>query len=281
MTKSKQRTLVVLVVGASSGFGELAARKLLDLGHSVYASARRVDRMAELKKLGAKLIAMDVTDNDTVVAGVNRVIEEQGRIDAVMANAGYGAYGMIESIPMDEVQYQYDVNVFGVGRTIKAVLPQMRQQKSGRIIISASVASHVSAAGAGWYASTKHAVKAIADALRQEVRDLGIDVVLIEPGVVKTGFDEVAFSALDKIVHPDDYKRLVRGFRRTMENAYQNSPGPENTAEAMVEAATAKKPKTRYRTTKDAKMLPLASGLVSDRRLDGLVLSQFYKAADK
>jgi len=281
MSKPTQQKKVILITGASSGFGKLTASKLLALGHTVYAVARRVDRMAELEKQGAKLIAMDVTDNEAVVAGVERLIKEQGRIDVVLANAGYGTYGTVESIPMEEIQYHYDVNVFGVARTLKAILPQMRRQKSGRIIITASYVSHVPLGCAGWYASTKHAVKAITEALRQETRDLGIDVVMIEPGAVKTGFDQVAIETLDKVEHPDDYKRLVKGFKQSMIDSYAKCPGPESTAEAMVKAVTAKRPKTRYRTTRDAKTLPLMKSLMSDRQFDNLFLSQMYKAAAK
>jgi len=272
---------VILIVGASSGFGELVARKLLAQGHTVYAAARRVERMAGLEKLGAKTLAMDVTQNDSVVAGAGRVIEEQGRIDVVFANAGFGSYGMIEAIPMEDVQYQFDVNVFGVARTIRAVLPQMRKQRSGRIIITASLVSHLSGAGFGWYAATKHAVAAMADALRQETRAFGIDVVLIEPGIVQTEFDTVALGALARVEHPDDYRPLVKGFRQRMADSYAKGPGPESTAQAMLKAATARRPKTRYRTTLDARLLPAVRRMVGDRFFDMVFLSDITKAAKK
>jgi NADP-dependent 3-hydroxy acid dehydrogenase YdfG len=272
---------VVLVTGASAGFGEMAARKLLERGHTVYAAARRVERMAGLEELGATPLAMDVTQDASVAAGVERLLAEQGRVDALVANAGYGSYGAIEAIPLDEIRYQYEVNVFGVARTVKAVLPSMRARRSGRIVISASVVSNFSMACAGWYCSTKHAVKGMAEALRQETRDLGIEVVLIEPGAVKTEFDEVAFAALDRVEHPEDYQRLLRGFRKALALSYASAPGPEETAEAIAEAAVTAKPKTRYRTTRSARIMPRLRALLSDRRFDSMMLAQLYKAADQ
>ena len=178
---------------------------------------------------------------DTVKAGVEDVIKEQGVIDILLNNAGYGAYGMIENLPIDEVQRQFDVNVFGMARVLNAVLPHMRQRRSGRIIFTSSLASHASVIGTGWYSSTKHALKAMAVALRQEVKDLGIEVVLIEPGTVKTGFEEVAFEIFDAVKPLDDYETLHKGFRKTMVDGYASSPSPETTVNAMIEAATAKK----------------------------------------
>ena len=168
----------------------------------------------------------------------------------------------------------------GVARTIKAVLPQMRKQRSGRIIITASIVSHVSVACAGWYSSIKHAIKGMAEALRQETHHLGIDIVLIEPGAVKTEFDAVSFGILDSIDHPDDYQRLVKGFKRAMANSYANCPGPEGTADVMIKAAAVKKPRARYQTTNDARVLPRLKGLMSDRWFDSLLLYQLYRAAD-
>jgi len=278
MSTAGQEGKVVLVTGASSGFGELAARKLIARGHTVYAASRRVDRMAELEELGARLLPMDVTQDESVARGVERLLAEQGRVDVLLANAGYGSYGAIEAVPIEEVRRQFEVNVLGVGRTVRAVLPAMRHRRSGRIVISASVVSNYSIACAGWYCATKHAVKAVAEALRQETRDLGIEVVLIEPGAVKTEFDQVAFAALDRVEHPEDYRRLVGGFRKALATGYGASPGPEETAEAMVEAATTERPRTRYRTTRGARRMPRLKALLGDRLFDRLMLSQLYKA---
>ncbi|MBN2134896.1 MAG: SDR family NAD(P)-dependent oxidoreductase [Acidobacteria bacterium] len=264
---------VVLITGGSSGFGMLTAEKLLATGEwTVYASARRVERMKGLEEKGAKILKMDVTSDRQVQEGVRRIIKESGRIDALLANAGYGSYGTVESVPLEEIEYQYNVNIFGIARLLKAVLPQMRQQKSGRIVLVASIVSNISMAGLGWYASTKHALKAVANALRQEVKGLGIKVSMIQPGVVKTEFDEVALSTLRKIDHPEDYKPLMKGFDKYISDSYSKCPGPESTAKCMFKAITARRPKTVYRTTLDAKFLPRLVSLMPDKLFDRVIL---------
>lgn len=273
-------TDTVLVVGASSGFGAGVATVLLERGYTVYAAGRRLDRMQTLAARGAQVLRMDVTDAASVDAGVERIIAAQGRLDHVYANAGYGSYGMIESVSLEEIRRQYDVNVFGVGRVVQAVLPHMRSQRRGRIIITASVASHVAIAGMGWYASTKHALDGVATALRQEVAHLGIDVVVIEPGMVQTEFDSVALDTLKKTDHPEAYHRLVTGFRRFMEAGYARGPGPERTVAAMVHAATARRPRRVYRTTMDARTLPWLRTLLGGRLFYGIYLAWARRLAE-
>lgn len=273
---------IVLITGASSGFGKLTAEKLLAMDdYIVYAAARRVEKMEDLKQKGAHLLKMDVTDNDTVVAGVEQIIQEQGKIDILHNNAGYGSYGMIETVPIEEVQYQYDVNVFGMARVLQAVLPHMRKQRHGRVVITASIVSHVSQMGLGWYASTKHAIRAMAIALRQEVRDLGIEVVMIEPGAVNTGFAEVAFGTMYAITPPEDYKELHDAFSKFMVNNYAVAPGPESTVNAMVKAMTSDKPNFVYRTTTDAKFGPMVVGMIPDRSFDSMILRTVTGALKK
>ncbi len=263
---------VVLITGASSGFGLLTAEKLLRSGEwIVYAAARRVERMQELKSQGALILKMDVTKDADVTEGVNQIIKEQGRIDALLANAGYGSYGMIEEVPMEEIEHQFQVNVFGVARQVKAVLPHMRKQKSGRIAITASMVSNMSTMGLGWYASTKHAIKAMTIALRQEVRGLGITISRIEPGVVKTGFDEIALNTLNSIKHDEDYEQSVRGVDKMISGMYNNCPGPESTVKAMVHALTGKRPKSVYKTTIDSHLLPLLVNSMPSKVMDAAV----------
>lgn len=264
---------VVLITGASSGFGFLTAEQLLKSGEwSVYAAARRVEKMSELESLGAVVLKMDVTNGSDVTEGVERIIREQGRIDALLANAGYGSYGMIEEVPMEEIERQFQVNLFGVARQIKAVLPHMRKQRSGRIVVTGSVVSNISTMGLGWYASTKHAVKAMATALRQEVRDFGISVSRIEPGVVKTGFDSIALDSLLKVDHHRDYSPFVRGAHKLLSGLYADCPGPESTVKAMVHALTTKRPKRVYRTTFDSRLLPFFVNTLPQRLVDALIL---------
>jgi len=272
---------VVLITGASSGFGMETAKVLLERNWVVYAAARRTDRMAELEEMGAHLLKMDVTKDEDVENGVVQIIAEQGRIDALLANAGYGTYGMVESVPLDEIKYQYEVNVFGVARTVKAVLPQMRKQRSGNIAVTASVVSNMSMMALGWYASTKHALKAVVNALRQEVQGLGIHVSSIEPGVVRTGFEDVAYQSMDRLELPDEYKEKMSGFKKYFRGMYKRAPGPQSTVKCMVDAVTSDKPKAFYRTTADAKVMPALMNMLPRRISDGFVLGQVKKAGQQ
>jgi short-subunit dehydrogenase len=260
--------LVILITGASSGFGRNAALNLLDSGHSVYAASRNLKKMKDLEEKGAKILKMDVTLDSEISSCVNQIIKEQGKIDVLINNAGQGSYGMIEAVPLEKVKYQFDVNVFGMGRMIQAVLPHMRKQKSGRIVITSSLASHLSTLGLGWYAASKHALRAMANSLRQEVKMLGIDVVMIEPGAVKTGFGEIALANYDETNPPEEYKELHGNFKKYLVNMYKNGPGPEKTAEVIAKAATIKRPRALYRTTFDAVLFPIIQLLTSIRILD-------------
>jgi short-subunit dehydrogenase len=263
----------VLITGASSGFGRRVAEKLLAEGYIVYAAARRIEKMRDIEVKGAHILKMDVTDTVSVNAGVARVIEEQKRIDVLFNNAGYGSYGAIECVPLEEIQRQYEVNVFGMARLIKAVLPHMREKKSGLIINASSVVGKVSMLILGWYASTKHAVEAMSDALRMEVEHLGIHVVVIEPGPVRTEFEETAFATLDKLEQPEDYRSLAAAFKRYSKKMYAKAPGPDSTADAVVSAIKARRPKFRYPTTIMAKVLIKVKWMLSDRLLDKGILS--------
>jgi short-subunit dehydrogenase len=263
---------VILITGASSGFGYITAEQLLDSGEwIVYVAARSVDKMKELESKGAKVLKMDVTIDSDVSSGVDTVISNEGQIDVLLANAGYGSYGVIEEVPLDEIKYQYEVNLFGVARQIKAVLPQMRKQRSGRIITTASLVSNISSAGIGWYASTKHAIKGMCTALRQEVKPFGIDVVMIQPGAVKTGFDSVALDSLAKVEHSEDYKPTVAGVDRMVRKMYKSCPGPESTVKAMIKAVTTKHPNPVYRTTMDSKLFSVLINFMPERVYDFIV----------
>lgn len=275
MTEEK----VVFITGASAGFGHDTAKELLKKGYTVYASARRLEPMADLREMGATLIKVDVTKDDEVKKAVDQIMKDKGQIDIVYGNAGYGTYGNIENISIDEIKYQYDVNLFGQARVIQAVLPHMRSRRSGRIILTASLLSHFSTAGLGWYASTKHALLGMGNALRQEVKGLGIDVVMIHPGAVKTDFDNVAIKTMDKVNYPEDYNRLMKGFRNYIVHSYKTCPGPAGTVKAMVAAGTVKRPKAFYNTTGQAKVMKRVTKWLSHSIIDKMVLSMYNKRA--
>ncbi|HOU91241.1 MAG TPA: oxidoreductase [Polyangiaceae bacterium] len=265
---------VVLITGASSGFGMLVAERLLAEGHAVYAAARRVERMAPLAAKGAHLLAMDVTDAASVEAGVAQVLAEQGRIDVLFNNAGYGSYGAVECVPMEEVRRQYEVNVFGVGRLIQAVVPHMRARRQGVVINTSSVVGQISMPMLGWYASTKHAVEALSDALRMELGPLGIDVVVIEPGPVRTEFEATAFATFARVAHPEEYRARAAAFERFSHAMYAKAPGPESTADAVMKAIHARRPRARYATTWMAAVLPRVRRWLGDRLFDWAMLGR-------
>lgn len=264
---------VALIVGASSGFGLQLASELLKREFIVYAAARRLAPMEVLSQQGAKLLVMDVSSDESVSNNIQALLKQTGRIDIVFNNAGYGVYGAVEDVGVEEAQRQFDVNVFGLARVNRAVLPVMRQQKSGRIIVSASLSSHISTPGTGWYAASKHALKALCEALRMEVASMNIDVVQIEPGPVKTGFEKVAFEEMDGMSVSEDYRELNTQFRGFMENSYARAPSANSTINAMVQAATSAKPRKVYRTTFEAKVVPVL------RQLLGLSLYSFILMA--
>src|SRR5437879_11777956 len=166
---------VALVTGASSGIGASAARKLHDLGYVVYGAARRVERMKDLADAGIEVLPMDVTDQESMRDGVRRIIDAHGRIDVLVNNAGYGSYGAIEDVPLDEARAQFEVNVFGAAALIQLVTPHMRAQGSGRIINISSMGGKIYTPFGGWYHGTKFALEALSDSLRNELRPFGID----------------------------------------------------------------------------------------------------------
>uniref|UniRef100_UPI00404752E1 SDR family NAD(P)-dependent oxidoreductase n=1 Tax=Algoriphagus sp. TaxID=1872435 RepID=UPI00404752E1 len=247
-TKRKEGAQVIIITGSASGFGKAAAEKLVAKGHIVYGGDINVEGNAYLNKIGGYALEMDVTDDSQVLAGIERIIKEQGRIDVLINNAGYGEYATIENIKIDDLKHQFDVNVFGYARLQQAVLPHMRKQGSGRIIVVSSVIGKFSLPMLGWYASTKHAVEGMADALRQEVAQFGIDVVKIQPGAANTGFGETAFARLEQSNIPDDYRAIIDASVNALEKDFESAPGAEDTAETIVDATELVQPKITYIT---------------------------------
>jgi len=263
---------VAIITGAGSGFGLGLTKKLLHLGWVVYGADISRDGLHEAASAGAIALKMDVTSDKQVAAGIAKVIKEQGQIDLMVANAGYGSFTSIEETSSEDVRKIFDVNVFGVERCIKAVLPQMRKQGSGRIIATTSVVAHVSLVGLGWYAATKHAVRAMTNALRQEVRGLGIFVSTVEPGTSKTGFGSVAFGKLESSREFAEYDGVMRGLDKWLGGLYRVSPGPDKVIKKMLRAATAKHPRAHYPGSWDVVALKLAFYLLPRRVMDAFVL---------
>jgi NADP-dependent 3-hydroxy acid dehydrogenase YdfG len=276
-----QEQKVILITGSASGIGKAAAETLIEKGHTVYGGDIQVEKNLYLNDIGGHALIMDVTKDDQVNAGVKKVIDEQGRIDVLINNAGYGSFGTIENINMDELQYQFDVNVFGYARLQQAVLPHMRKQRSGLIIEISSIVGEISYPMLGWYAATKHAVEAMADALRQEVAPFGIDVVKIQPGAVKTNFPNVALAKLDQSNIPEDYKQLASDFKLVVEGTYaDNAESTDGTVNYIVQAMEAEEPKTEYRTTLSSRMAIQAKSNMTEREHDKLNAGQFQQAVN-
>ena len=189
---------VILLTGASSGIGYNTAKDLAAAGHTVYGAARRVEKLEELRPFGIIPLQLDITDEDSIKKAVETIITKQGRIDVLVNNAGYGFYGAIEDVTLDEARNQFEVNLFGLARLTQLVLPQMRAQRSGRIINVSSMGGRLTTFMGAWYHATKYALEAFSDALRMEVAEFGIDVVIIEPGGIKTPWGLIAADHLEE-----------------------------------------------------------------------------------
>jgi NAD(P)-dependent dehydrogenase (short-subunit alcohol dehydrogenase family) len=264
---------VALVTGGSSGIGESTARALLAKGYTVYAVARRVDRMSGLEAEGVHTFAMDVTDDASMVAGIDRIIAEQGRIDVLVNNAGYGSYGAVEDVPIDEARRQFEVNVFGLARLVQLVTPHMRARKSGRIINISSIGGKFYEPFGAWYHATKFAVEGFSDSLRMELRPFGIQVVLIEPGPIRTEWNEIARDSLLERSGDGAYADWARKAHAVMERFDEPSRAstPEEVADKIVKAALARRPAARYPVGRGARVITTSRDLLPDRIFDEVV----------
>jgi len=271
---------VILVTGASSGIGKSTAEQLLTEGHIVYGAARRVEKMQFLETAGGKAIAMDITDEEAVKQAVQQIIDEQGRIDVLVNNAGYAVYGPVETVDMDDARQQFEVNIFGLARITQEVLPHMRAAGAGTIINLSSMGGKIYTPYGAWYHASKHALEGWSDCLRLELKPFGIDVVIIEPGLIKTEFGNVMLQPMIDRAKGTAYEEQVLPFAKTSQEAYEK-PGetspPSRIAQEISKAIRAKTPKTRYAAGKMAKMLLRTRTFVSDRIFDRLILSQVKK----
>lgn len=266
---------VVLVTGASSGIGFDTAVDLKNKGHIVYGAARRIDKLKELEVKGVNIIALDVTSEDSMVNCVNTIINKEGRIDVLVNNAGYGSYGAVEDVPMEEARRQVEVNLFGLARMIQLVLPSMRKNKYGKIINISSMGGKVHTPMGAWYHATKFAVEGFSDCLRMELKEHGIDVVVIEPGVIKTDWGIIAANNLIKTSGKGAYSSMAKDIGKAMGDMYSSGKGlskPTLISNTIVKAVEAKKPKTRYLVGANAKPVVFMKRIVSDKMYDKICL---------
>jgi len=268
----------VLITGCSTGIGRATAQRLAGAGHTVYATARKREAVADLEAIGCKTLALDVTDEASMQAAVDAVVEAEGAVGVLVNNAGYSQSGAIETVSMDDVRRQFETNVFGLIRMGQLVLPSMREQRWGRIVQISSMGANFTFPGGGLYHATKYAVEAISDALRFEVQGFGVDVVVVQPGIIRTNFDGTAVGGIERDEGP--YAHFNAVVAKATANVYKGpvsklGGGPETVARTIEKAITAERPKTRYLVTPSAHLMTRQRQLMTDRLWDRMLTTQF------
>lgn len=268
---------VAIVTGGSSGIGELTARHLHAKGYEVYAVARRTSLMEGMGSDGIHVHAVDLTDDASMSALVERVYAEQGRIDLLVNNAGFGAFGAVETVPMADARSQFEVNVFGLGRMTQLVLPHMREAGRGRIINVSSIAGYVAEPYGGWYHASKHAVEGLSDCLRLELKPFGIDVVLVEPGPVKTEWNAIAARSLAEASRGTPYEKQAKATRRALKamNSSALAVPASRVSDVIVAAALDDDPRPRYPVGRRAAAVITLAKYLPTRAID-LVTGLLY-----
>ena len=246
--KIKNMKKVILLTGASSGIGYQTAESLAKEGHIVYGAARRIEKMEDLKQFGVKSIYLDITDENSIKNVVDTIIGNEGRIDVLINNAGYGSFGAVEDVEINEARRQFEVNLFGLARLVQLVLPHMRKQKEGRIINVSSMGGRLTTYFGAWYHATKYGLEAFSDALRMEVSDFGIDVSLIEPGGIKTDWGIIAADKLANSAKGGAYEKEAMKTAKGMKKQYSGNllSNPIVITKSISKAVNSNRPKARY-----------------------------------
>jgi len=294
----------VLITGCSSGIGRAAALSLHQAGFTVYATARRTDALTDLSDRGLRTLALDVTDEESMTTAVAAVEADAGAVAVVINNAGFGLYGPVEQLPMAEIRRQFETNFFGLVRLTQLVLPGMRRQGRGRILNVSSMGGRITLPGGAFYHASKYAVEALSDALRMEVAQFGIDVVLIEPGPVKTPWNDVAAGSLSTAAQPgagadgagadgngaadgagpaadgDAYREYKAAVGASFGRAHAGLFGrlgstPEDIAKVITQAVTARRPRARYLINPVAKTLVAMNRVLPARAYDSMLRRQY------
>jgi NAD(P)-dependent dehydrogenase (short-subunit alcohol dehydrogenase family) len=272
----------VLVTGCSSGIGRATALRLARGGWTVYATARRPESIADLRDGGCRTLALDVTDEHSMRAAVDEIERAAGAVGVLVNNAGYSQSGAIETVPLDAVRRQFETNVFGLVRLTQLVLPKMRAQRWGKIVNVGSMGGKLSFPGGGHYHATKHALEAISDALRFELRGFGIDVVLLEPGLITTEFGEAATASMTDIATSgeDPYAHFNATVGAVTKGAYEGpmrvlGGGPDRVAKVIERTLKRRRPRARITITPSAKLTLATRHLFSDRGWDAAMRRQF------
>jgi NADP-dependent 3-hydroxy acid dehydrogenase YdfG len=272
----------VLITGCSSGIGRATALRLVRSGWSVYATARRPETLSELAEAGCNTLALDVTDEASMQAAVAEVERSEGAVGVLVNNAGYSQSGAIETVAIEAVRRQFETNVFGLVRLTQLALPKMREQRYGKIVNVGSMGGRLTFPGGGYYHATKYALEAISDALRFEVQGFGIDVVLLEPGLITTEFGEAATASMVDLdgSADDPYATFNATVGAVTQGAYKGpmvklGAGPDRVAKTIERAITRRHPPARIAITPSAKLTIAMRKLVSDRMWDSAMRRQF------
>jgi NAD(P)-dependent dehydrogenase (short-subunit alcohol dehydrogenase family) len=271
----------VLVTGCSSGIGKATALRLANAGYRVWATARRPGDLGDLAAAGCRTLALDVTDEASVTAAVAAVEAEAGALFALVNNAGFSQSGAIVEVPLALVRRQFETNVFGLLRLTQLVLPGMRRAGGGRIVNVGSMGGRLTFPGGGVYHATKYALEALSDALRFEVAGFGIEVVLVQPGLIRSGFGDAATGSLQGLGADGPYGAFNAAVARATSEAYTKGPlaklggRPEDVAEVIARALAARRPRPRYRVTASARLLMTLRALLPDRAWDAFVGGSF------
>jgi NAD(P)-dependent dehydrogenase (short-subunit alcohol dehydrogenase family) len=278
----------VLITGCSSGIGEATATALLRSGWTVYATARRPETLAELERAGAHTLGLDVTDEASMRAAVDAVTAAEGAVGVLVNNAGYSQSGAVETVPMESVRRQFETNVFGLVALTQMVLPGMREQGWGKIVNVGSMGGRLTFPGGGFYHATKYALEALSDALRFEVKGFGVDVVLVEPGLIVTEFGEAATASMSDLDGSEDdpYATFNASVGALTKGAYDGpmkrlGGGPERVARAIERAISRGRAPTRVTVTPSAKLMIGTRRLLTDRIWDSAMRGQFPQPGAK
>jgi NAD(P)-dependent dehydrogenase (short-subunit alcohol dehydrogenase family) len=275
------RSRAVLVTGCSSGIGRATVELLLEREWPVYATARSPQSIEDLAARGANVLGLDMEDERSIEEAASHVEHREGAVGVVVNNAGYGLHGAIETTPLEDVRRQFETNFFGHVRLTQLLLPKMRAQGWGRIVNMSSMGGKIELPGGGFYHASKHALEAYSDVLRYEVRSFGIDVVVIEPGLIRTRFGEAAVATVEiQGRNGSPYADYNRGLSRVIAGGYSGgmarfSAPPEGVAKIVVRAIEARRPRARYPVTLGARAMLATRAVLPDRAWDALMRTQY------
>jgi NAD(P)-dependent dehydrogenase (short-subunit alcohol dehydrogenase family) len=280
-----KRTPSVLITGATDGLGKAAALLLAERGYRLFAAGRSAEKRAQLdalareKKLPLETLEMDVCDDASVNAGVLSVLNKAGAIDVLINNAGLVYAGAVEELRLEDWRKQFETNFFGVLRVTQAILPHMRERRKGRVLMMSSVSGIVTPPTQGAYSASKHAIEAVANAMRSELYPFGIETILIEPGYIVTNIQQTAMELAQPYqeeIRNGPYAKIYATYWSSAKSTRaQSKTTPEDCARIMLEAIEAPRPKARYGVTPLATLVKWGKRLLSDRAADRLIRRRY------